>query len=253
MIKRNTELIVEDGRKIREKLFHNEIFETKARRKLSIFYSIGESIREEFAELVSKYTSKRILEIGCAMGSYAISMSLKGAKVSAIDVSEYAINRAKERVENEKIDIRFIVMDAENLQFKDSEFNLVYGISILHHLNLIAVISEIERVLKIGGKAIFIEPMVHNPLIKIFRLLTPRLRSKDEHPLRMRDLQLISKKFSRYEVKHYYFLTLFALPFFKLPFYNKIRTSLERLDKKIFSFISPLKLFSWQVLLILEK
>ncbi|MGQ9464975.1 MAG: class I SAM-dependent methyltransferase, partial [bacterium] len=59
--------------------------------------------------------------------------------------------------ENLKID--FNIMDAENLAYKSKAFDLVYGIGILHHLNLNKVIPEIRRVLKPGGKAIFREPM----------------------------------------------------------------------------------------------
>ncbi len=253
MSMQNADLSLKEDRKLREKIFHDEIFEAKARRKISKFYSLNESIRHKFAGLLSDCASKRILEIGCGLSSLAISMASIGAKVSAIDISEYAINEAKKRVKNKNLVIDFRIMDAENVEFRDNEFELVYGVSILHHLNLKRVIPEIKRVLKFGGKAIFIEPMEHNPFIKTFRFLTPRLRSKDEHPLRMKDLQLISKRFYGYEFKHYYFLALFAFPFCKFPFYGKIQHFFERLDRKIFAVIPSLKKFSWQVLLILEK
>lgn len=253
MAMQNADLGLKEDRKLREKIFHDEIFEAKARRKISKLYSLNKSIRHEFAELLSDCSSKRILEIGCGLGSFAISMASIGAKVSAIDISEYAINEAKKRIKNKNLGIDFRIMDAENVEFRDNEFELVYGVSILHHLNLKRVIPEIKRVLKSGGKAIFIEPMEHNPFIKTFRFLTPRLRSKDEHPLRMKDLQLIGKGFCGYEFKHYYFLALFAFPFCKFPLYGKIQHFFERLDRKIFAIIPSLKKFSWQVLLILEK
>jgi len=253
MLRKNNNQYLKTNRKIREKIFHDEVFETKARRKLSVFYSINESVRKEFAELSLKYISKRILEIGCGLGSYATSVALKGAKVSAIDISEYAIKEAKKRCNNENLKIDFRIMDAENLKFKDNEFDLVYGLAILHHLNLKAVIPEIHRVLRKGGKAIFIEPMAHNPFINVFRFLTPKLRSKDEHPLRMQDLQLLSKDFSGFEFKFYYFLSLFTVPFYKLLFFNQIKYFLGKLDEKIFAVIPSLKRFAWQVLLILEK
>lgn len=253
MLRKNDDLILKANRKIREKIFHDEVFETKARRKLSVFYSIVESVRKEFAESLLEYTSKRILEIGCELGVYAISVALKGAKVSAIDISEYAIKEVKKRCNNKNLKIDFKIMDAENLKFKENEFDLVYGLAILHHLNLKAVIPEIHRVLRKGGKAIFIEPMAHNPFINVFRFLTPKLRSKDEHPLRMQDLRLLSKDFSGFKFEFYYFLSLFAVPFCKLPFFNRIKYSLEKLDKKLFTVIPSLKRFAWQVLLILEK
>lgn len=253
MLQRNGNLNLETNRKIREKIFHDEVFETKARRKLSVFYSINESVRKEFAELSSKYTSKRVLEIGCGLGIYTISAAFKGAIVSAIDISDYAIKEAQKRANNENLKIDFRVMDAENLKFKDGEFDLVYGLGILHHLNLKAVIPEIHRVLRKGGKAIFIEPMAHNPFINVFRFLTPKLRTKDEHPLKMKDLQFMSRNFLCSEFKFYYFLTLCALPFYRLPVFYQVKYFLETLDEKIFTAIPSLRRFAWQVLLILEK
>ncbi|MCK4251601.1 class I SAM-dependent methyltransferase [candidate division WOR-3 bacterium] len=253
MSMQNADLGLKEDRKLREKIFHDEIFEAKARRKVSKYYSFNESIRQKFIELLSDCASKNILEIGCGLGLFAISMASKGARVSAIDISEYAIKTAKQKATKENLEIDFRIMDAESLKFRNNDFELIYGISILHHLDLKRVIPEIKRVIKIGGKAIFIEPMEHNPFIKTFRFLTPRLRSKDEHPLRMKDLQLISKRFPGYEFKYYYFLALFAFPFCKFPFYDKIQHFFERLDRKIFAIIPSLKKFSWQVLLILEK
>jgi hypothetical protein len=42
--------------------------------------------------------------------------------------------------------------------------------------------SEIARVLRPGGPAIFVEPLGHNPLINAYRKRTPALRTVDEHP-----------------------------------------------------------------------
>ncbi len=87
-------------------------------------------------------------------------------------------------------------MDAENLKFNDHTFDLVYGSGILHHLSIEKAIVEIKRVLKKDGRAIFYEPLGHNIFINIFRLLTPSLRSEDEHPLLIKDLELIKRTFS---------------------------------------------------------
>lgn len=253
MIREQTNSPIEDERICKEKKFHNKIFETRIRRRVSIFYSTSASIRNKFVALLEPYTSKRILEIGCGLGTYAFYMAFKGARVTAIDISEYAINEVRKKARNNKIQIDCRIMNAEQLEFGNEEFDLVYGISILHHLNIKKVIFEIKRVLKKDGKAVFIEPMVHNPLIRIFRFLTPKLRSRNEHPLDMKDLKSIGKEFSKYTFKHYYFFSLFSFPFSKISFYNKIRNILEKLDEKIFDNFPQSKKLSWQVLLILEK
>ena len=59
----------------------------------------------------------------------------------------------------------------------------------------------------------FIEPLGTNPLINFYRKLTPKSRSKDEHPLVLKDFELIKKKFKKCKLKYYGFLTLIFFPF----------------------------------------
>jgi ubiquinone/menaquinone biosynthesis C-methylase UbiE len=64
-------------------------------------------------------------------------------------------------------------MNAEATTFPDNSFDLICGSSILHHLNLDKACAEIRRILRPDGGAVFIEPLGHNPLINMFRKLTP--------------------------------------------------------------------------------
>lgn len=253
MIEEVNQNLKKEERQIRERRFHNEIFEANVRQSLSIFYKTNESIRAKFRDLLSEFTSKEVLEIGCGLGLETASLASNGAIVTAVDISERAINEAKKSAKRTNIEIDFRLMDAEALEFEKDKFDLVCGTGILHHLDLRIIVPEIKRVLKKKGKAIFIEPMSHNPIIRVFRYLTPQLRSRDEHPLRMKDLQLISKGFAATKCIHYFFLSLLALPFCKLGFYERITYILENLDQKMFNRLPAIKRFSWQVLLILEK
>ena len=54
-------------------------------------------------------------------------------------------------------------------------------------------LDEIHRILKSKGNLIFIEPLGTNPIINLYRKLTPKSRSKDEHPLINKDFKYISK------------------------------------------------------------
>ena len=42
--------------------------------------------------------------------------------------------------------------------------------------------NEINKVLKDDGEMVFLEPLGTNPLINLYRKLTPKSRSVDEHP-----------------------------------------------------------------------
>ena len=134
-------------------------------------------------------STSKVLEIGC--GAYNISNKLVeiGANVTLIDISEKAIEIANKNIRDNQAKIKCVVMDAENLKFNNLSFDLIYGSGILHHLSLEKAIMEINRVLKIGGRAIFYEPLGHNIFINMFRFLTPSFRSKDEHPLLIEDIE----------------------------------------------------------------
>ncbi len=42
----------------------------------------------------------------------------------------------------------------------------VLGKQILHHLDMTQAVPEIARVLRPGGRAVFLEPLIHNPLLE---------------------------------------------------------------------------------------
>ncbi len=59
----------------------------------------------------------------------------------------------------------FVIADAMKLQFPDNSFDVVFGSSILHHLDFERVMPELFRVLKPGGRIVFAEPNMLNPQI----------------------------------------------------------------------------------------
>src|ERR1051326_2271182 len=193
----------------REKKFHDEVYESDARSNLAGLYAASSPIRRRFeSSILESCSGKRILEYGCGMGSYGFLLASRGAVVTGIDISEFAVNTAKQRAEQEGIQIDFRVMDAEKLTFEDRSFDLICGTGILHHLNIERAAAEIRRTLKPSGKAIFIEPLGHNPFVNLFRRLTPGMRSTDEHPMTVADLKYLQKEFRFATIVHYYLLSL---------------------------------------------
>ncbi len=93
-----------------------------------------------------------ILELGCGNGVDSIAFGGKGHNVIGIDISPDAIKLAKKN--NKYNNVTFEVGDAENLKYKDDQFDLVYSMAVLHSSDLKKSISELSRVLKAGGKAL---------------------------------------------------------------------------------------------------
>lgn len=102
-----------------------------------------------------KGENKKVLEVGCGIGSDLVRFAKKGGKVTGIDISPRSIKLAKENFKVAGVKGNLKVADAENLPFKDGSFDLVYSMGVLHHIpNTQEGIEEIYRVLLPGGKAI---------------------------------------------------------------------------------------------------
>lgn len=88
----------------------------------------------------------RVLDVGCGKGFllYDLTQSVPGLQVAGIDISDYAIQNAKEEVRP------FLrVANANALPFGDKSFDFVYSITTLHNLktfDLDKALREMERV-----------------------------------------------------------------------------------------------------------
>jgi len=242
-------------RKESEKQFFDNAFEIDARSHLDKYYSIVKSSRICYENYIKENSrDKIILEYGCGRGEYAFKIKDFCQKVIGIDISEVGIRIANEKAQKLGItNTEFYEMDAENLTFKDNTFDLICGNCILHHLNLENAMNEIIRVLKPNGKAVFIEPLGLNPAINLYRKLTPKLRTEDEHPLKLNELKFIQSYFKISNNKYFHLFSLLAIPFRKFKNFKNILNYLDNFDRfaiKYFHFIAPL---SWMVVIILEN
>lgn len=228
-----------DDRILKEKIFHNDRFAEDSRKHLDKYYSISKLIREDFFNTLSKnVANKKLLEYGCGEGSYSLKLVECEANVFGIDISEVAIEKAKNMAIQKNLDqkVSFEVMNAEQLIYADCFFDRIYGNAILHHLDLDNSLKELNRVLKEGGFAIFMEPLGHNPFINLYRLLTKQLRTEDEHPLRQNELNIFEKYFKQVEIKYYNLFTLLAIPFRSTKYFDKILHKLSKIDEFLFRF-----------------
>lgn len=89
-----------------------------------------------FAEF-ERWRGKRLLEIGCGLGTDTINFARHGALITAVDLSEKSIEIARHRAEvfGFQDRIRFIRANAEELDsFVPVEpYDLVYSFGVIHH------------------------------------------------------------------------------------------------------------------------
>lgn len=117
-----------------------------------------------FIDLANLESGDKVLEIGCGTGLFTRKFyAATKAEITAIDISDELLAEARKFLP----EASFKKDDAMNMSFQSETFNVVFGSSILHHLEFDASLNEIYRVLKPGGRMIFAEPNMINPQIFI--------------------------------------------------------------------------------------
>lgn len=91
---------------------------------------------QELIELVESGKIKpcKAIDIGCGEGFYSIYLALKGFDILGIDLSEKAIQYAKENAASLGVNARFIAMDIVNLEQLKEKFDFVFEWGVMHHI-----------------------------------------------------------------------------------------------------------------------
>jgi ubiquinone/menaquinone biosynthesis C-methylase UbiE len=239
----------------REKGWHNQ---KKSRQTQQKYYGgIVGRMWNDYMECINKSLSNEnavLLDYGCGSGNDLMELSNKIKKGIGIDISESLIDNAKLKMNEKGIkNLEFFVMNVMNTTFENETFSLIRGSAILHHLDLKISLNEIKRILKIGGEAIFFEPLGMNPAIALYRKFTPQARTVDERPLTKKDIKQIKEIFPNAKIRYYSFFTLFSVPFRKFKLFSKILFIMDFIDKIALSKYSPLKYMAWICLIEMKK
>ncbi|MGH6678863.1 MAG: class I SAM-dependent methyltransferase [Bradyrhizobium sp.] len=103
-----------------------------------------------FAEF-ARWQGKRVLEIGCGIGTDAVNFARAGADYTGIELSNASLNLARRRFEVFGLRGRLIEGNAEQLSLfvEPAAFDLVYSFGVIHHTpRPEAVLAEARRVVR---------------------------------------------------------------------------------------------------------
>ncbi|MCJ7696907.1 MAG: class I SAM-dependent methyltransferase [Thermoplasmata archaeon] len=102
-----------------------------------------------------RWKGKKVLEIGCGIGTDTINFARNGAEVTAVDISGRSLDIAKKRaaIFGFQNNIRFYCADAEELSsvVPISKYDLIYSFGVIHHTpNPERVLDQIRLYAKSG-------------------------------------------------------------------------------------------------------
>lgn len=106
-----------------------------------------------FLELLKVQPKERLLDIACGLGRLLEAANEYDCKLTGIDISKVAIEKAQQKLPNARIQWA----NAEELPFDDDEFDVITCLGSLERmLNLSRVLQEIKRVTTADARYCFL-------------------------------------------------------------------------------------------------
>jgi len=244
------------ARQLVEREWHNQHPELGEVEHVNPYKAIVlERLRHRQWELRGDLSGKRVLEIGCGVGQETVELARRGAQVVAIDISPTLVSVATRRVIDaglaEMVEVE--VCAAEDLWSKHYKpFDVVVGNGVLHHLDLPLFKQALSTLMARGSFAQFQEPLIHNPLLRAYRWLTPHLRTETERPLSAGDVAEFVAGFGHIRLEYHNLVGLLSFPAFYLLGSRLTRVMLRRLvevDKALVARWPSLGMYSQYVLI----
>jgi 2-polyprenyl-3-methyl-5-hydroxy-6-metoxy-1,4-benzoquinol methylase len=103
-----------------------------------------------FAEF-EKWKGKKVLEIGCGIGTDSINFARAGADLTCVELSEKSLDIAKKRFKEFGLEANFYCGNAEEISkfVPIEEYDLIYSFGVIHHTpNPSNVLNEIKKYTK---------------------------------------------------------------------------------------------------------
>lgn len=241
-----------DARKQAELLFHDRhraghAGESDSNKK---FYSVTQGYSRHISEwIATNAKGKTFLDFACGDGYYARHAAKSGAELAVgIDISSASIANCRHIAAQEGVSgsTYFTQADCENTQLPANSFDAIICSGMLHHLDLSFAIPEIRRILKPGGRCLAAEALSYNPAIKLYRMLTPALRTEWEkkHILSLADVRFIRHFLGVENVRYWNLLSLLATPLRKTSLFRPALTALDAADSLLLR-VWPVRMLAW--------
>ena len=201
---------------------------------------------------------KRILELGAGTGGTTVMLAKHGAAVTGIDLLPFRLVEAEQRATKHGVidSVQFALMDATQLAFEDSTFDFIISKSVLVFTDHERAAQECYRVLKPGGKAVFIENMRSHPAVWLYRKFFLKY-SANLHYFSTADVMKFGGHFDQLQHREFHLLAVGALFWKHLipiqPIYQLKLKSLRAIDSGLLKLCPQLNRLCWITAMICGK
>ncbi len=119
--------------------------------------------REHMLDLTGVTAGEHVLDVGCGTGTLALAAAQRvgaGGRVHGVDAAAEMVTRATDKAARHAVPVTFETAVAQSLPCADASFDVVLCTLVLHHLpadTRAGALSEIQRVLKPGGRMLIVE------------------------------------------------------------------------------------------------
>jgi SAM-dependent methyltransferase len=235
-----------DERKKKELEFHDRYRDATARRGLDEnafdrryanekYYKTVASSEKYLEEWIRRNARDRVfLDYACGDGEVTIRAAKAGATLAiGIDISSVSVANARRSASEQGVgeSTFFVQADAENTRFPGDCVDTVVCSGVLHHLDLSHAFPELCRILAPGGRALAVEALNSNPIIQLYRRMTPEMRTdwEKEHILGFKDIDLARRYFDIGEMRFWHITSVLAAHLGPLlPLLNGLDSILSR-------------------------
>jgi ubiquinone/menaquinone biosynthesis C-methylase UbiE len=194
---------------------------------------------------------KIVLDYACGDGGETLRAARMGASLAVgIDVSNVSIQNAAQAAAREGLSERcvFIEGDCEDTGLPENSLDVILCCGMLHHLDLTRAYPEMHRILKPGGCVFAQEALNYNLLIRLYRKLTPEMRTEweKEHILSLKDVRAAKKYFNVGEIRYWHLTSMFGAFARGVPsLFQTVSPVLNSVDKFLLA-IPGVQMLAWQ-------
>jgi SAM-dependent methyltransferase len=199
--------------------------------------------------LLGNLLGKTVLDLGCGSGEEVVPLIHRGANVIGIDLSPELIEIAQQRLQRDRLRACVRTGSAYDTQLPGSSVDVIFCMSLIHHLDVELAKKEMLRILRPGGFVVLKEPIRFSSTYGELRSLLPAREdiSEDEHPLTRSEFESFQSGFRSVGLRY------FRLPFVPLLMRVAPKPWLWKLDARLLAKLPRLQRWATSVVVKLER